>query len=94
AYPCYKAGSKFQLIDLTIARFYAGGKSDLKRVATTKEVWRVVRRYQTSIGQKTYFFIRMIKALIATASRKVLPGQFIHILTRIKYFFKPLLWQK
>ena len=52
---------KFQFIDLTIAKFEAGGVSDVKRISSIFERWRIVEK---TLKNHMYYCMLIIKEIL------------------------------
>ena len=85
-YKLYQNGNTFEYRAATLSKFRAGGMSDIKRVATAKEVWRSVKKYRNDWRVAFYFRKRILAARLNTLISPRLKSKLI----RWKYGFKSL----
>ena len=66
-YKAFKDCRKFQFIDLTIAKFEAGGVSDVKRINSILERWGIV---ENTFKNHIYYFLLVLREILKIIGKR------------------------
>jgi len=80
----YLQGKNFFYVDEVISVVSMDGLSNIRRIESAKERWKIVRKYRRNLQVDLYYSILLLNIRIKETIKKILPQKFVNIILKYR----------